>query len=93
MSSPLSHVAWGALAIVVFSIFMIFVSARFQEAKSFDNPTFYINYPVIVALNLVDTIKFIFICKDVPYTEQIINYTCVIMSFVIGIPCIMLCWC
>lgn len=67
-SSPLNHVAWGALAIGVFSIFMIFVSARFQEAKSFGNPTLYINYPVIVVVNLVDTLKFILIGKDVPYT-------------------------
>lgn len=77
---------WGALIIVVFSIFMIVVAAYFQQAKSINNLTLYFNVPIILTLNAISVVQFVVVGLQLPNIANIILYICYALSILLTIP-------
>jgi hypothetical protein len=55
---------------LIFSIFMLFICSKFQHTRSYNNPALYMNYPIIMFLNVISIVKFILVGKDIPTNVQ-----------------------
>jgi len=45
---------------------MIFICSKFQQTRSFSNPVFFINYPIIIIVNSISIVKFVLVGKNIP---------------------------
>lgn len=46
---------------------MIFITSKFQQAKSYSNLSIYVNYPIIIAYCIISITKFLLVYFNVPY--------------------------